>query len=78
MLVLSGEVDKTRSALSELRLKMGADMDLVRKDEFKVLWILDFPLLEWDEERQRYHAMHHPFTSPNVSDTENSTPNREM
>lgn len=70
MLVLSGETDPTRSALSALRLKMGTDLGLMNKDEFKVLWVLDFPLLEWDEESQRYHAMHHPFTSPNPEDLE--------
>lgn len=68
MLVLSGETDQTRSALSQLRLKLGADLELINKDEFKVVWILDFPLLEWDDETQRYHAMHHPFTSPKSSD----------
>lgn len=68
MLLLSGETDQTRSALSELRLKMGTDLDLMKKDDFKVLWVLDFPLLEWDEDSQRYHAMHHPFTSPNPAD----------
>jgi len=70
MLVLSGETGPTRSALSELRLKIGADLELKKNDEFKVLWVLDFPLLEWDEESQRYHAMHHPFTSPNPDDKE--------
>ncbi len=64
MLVLSGDKDHTRKALSELRLKMGDDLGLKNTDEFKALWVVDFPLLEWDEESQRYHAMHHPFTSP--------------
>ena len=68
MLILSGETDQTRSALSELRLKMGADLGLMKKDEFKMLWVLDFPLLEWDEDSKRYHAMHHPFTSPKPDD----------
>ena len=69
MLVLSGDAGPTRAALSELRLKMGADLNLKDKDEFKALWILDFPLLEWDGESSRYHAMHHPFTSPKPEDT---------
>lgn len=68
MLVLSGEKNATRSALSALRLKMGHDLNLINKNEFKVLWVLDFPLLEWDEETKRYHAMHHPFTSPQPED----------
>lgn len=68
MLVLSGDKIQTRSALSELRLKMGHDLGLMDKNEFKVLWVLDFPLLEWDEDSQRYHAMHHPFTSPKPDD----------
>ncbi|MBL6444876.1 aspartate--tRNA ligase [Fulvivirga sp. 29W222] len=64
MLVLSGETDHTRKALNELRLHMGNELGLRNKNEYKVLWVLNFPLLEWDEETQRYHAMHHPFTSP--------------
>ena len=63
MLVLSGEKSHTRNALNELRLKLGSDLGLRDKNVYKALWILDFPLLEWDEETQRYHAMHHPFTS---------------
>lgn len=70
LLLLSGQTDQTRSALSALRLKLGADLGLMNKNEFKVLWVLDFPLLEWDEESQRFHAMHHPFTSPNPEDLE--------
>ena len=70
LLLLSGETDKTRSALSALRLRMGTDLGLMNKNEFKVLWVLDFPLLEWDEDSQRFHAMHHPFTSPNPEDLE--------
>jgi len=73
LLVLSGETNKTRSALSALRLKLGNDLDLMNDDEYKVLWVLDFPLLEWDEESQRYHAMHHPFTSPKLEDIEKLT-----
>lgn len=64
MLVLSGDTDHTRKALNELRLHMGSELGLRNKNEYKVLWVLNFPLLEWDEETQRYHAMHHPFTSP--------------
>lgn len=68
MLVLSGETDHTRKALSELRLKLGSDLGLRSRNTFAPLWVLDFPLLEWDEESQRYHAMHHPFTSPKTED----------
>ena len=68
MLILSGDTDRTRSALSELRLKMGSELGLRDRNIFKLLWVLDFPLLEWDEEAKRYHAMHHPFTSPNPED----------
>lgn len=64
MLVLSGETDKVRKQLGELRLEMGRRLDLMKKGEFKPLWVLDFPLLEWDEDTQRFYAMHHPFTSP--------------
>lgn len=64
LLVLSGEKNQTRKALNELRLHMGNELGLREKNTYKVLWVLDFPLLEWDEETQRYHAMHHPFTSP--------------
>lgn len=68
MLVLSGDQDATRKALSELRLKLGTDLGLRPKNVFAPLWVLDFPLLEWDEETNRYHAMHHPFTSPKTED----------
>ena len=64
LLLLSGETDKTRKQLNELRLEMGRRMDLMQPDDFKPLWVVDFPLLEWDEELERFHAMHHPFTSP--------------
>jgi aspartyl-tRNA synthetase len=70
LLILSGTKDKTRSALSELRLKMGTDLGLRNKNEYKVLWVLDFPLLEWDADTNRYHAMHHPFTSPKLEDAD--------
>jgi aspartyl-tRNA synthetase len=64
MLILSGETDKVRKQLGELRLEMGRRLDLMKKGEFKPLWVLDFPLLEWDDDSQRFYAMHHPFTSP--------------
>lgn len=64
ILVLSGGLDKTRKQLGELRLHLGEEMGLRDPKIFKPLWVMDFPLLEWDEETDRYHAMHHPFTSP--------------
>jgi len=64
ILVLSGDLDKTRKQLGELRLHMGAELGLRDSKVFKPLWVMDFPLLEWDEGTERYHAMHHPFTSP--------------
>jgi aspartyl-tRNA synthetase len=69
ILILSGDnANKTRKQLSELRLEMGNRLGLRNKDTFACLWIVDFPLLEWDEETQRYYAMHHPFTSPKSED----------
>jgi len=68
MLILSGDAGKVRKQLSELRLKMGEDLGLRDRNVFKPLWVVDFPLLEWDEETNRYHAMHHPFTSPKTED----------
>ena len=68
--VLSGETDKTRKQLNELRLEMGRKMGLMKDGDFKPLWVVDFPLLEWDEESERFHAMHHPFTSPKKEDVE--------
>src|SRR5690606_31115222 len=62
--VLSGEAHKTRSQLSALRMELAERLGLRKSNEFAPLWGLDFPLLEWDEDTQRYHAMHHPFTSP--------------
>jgi aspartyl-tRNA synthetase len=70
ILILAGEVDKARKALSELRLHLGNLLGLRDKNTFSCLWVLDFPLLEWNEESQRYHAMHHPFTSPKREDLE--------
>jgi aspartyl-tRNA synthetase len=68
ILVLSGDRDKTRKALNELRLKMGEQLGLRDKNKFAALWVIDFPLLEWNEETNRWHAMHHPFTSPKRED----------
>ena len=62
--VLSGETSKTRAQLSALRMELATQLGLRKSDEFAPLWVVDFPLLEWDEETERYHAMHHPFTSP--------------
>ena len=64
ILMLSGDLDKVRNQLNELRLHMGSALGLRNPKNFKPLWVIDFPLLEWDEDSQRYHAMHHPFTSP--------------
>lgn len=64
ILILAGDRIKTQKALCELRLEMGNRLGLRNKDKFAPLWVIDFPLLEWDEETQRYYAMHHPFTSP--------------
>lgn len=68
ILVLSGDADATRKQMNELRLHMGDELGLRNPNEFKPLWVVDFPLLEWDEESERYHAMHHPFTSPKAED----------
>jgi aspartyl-tRNA synthetase len=62
--VLSGETNKVRAQLSALRMELASRLGLRKPNEFAPLWVLDFPLLEWDEETERYHAMHHPFTSP--------------
>ncbi len=70
LLVLSGDAHRTRKALSELRLHMGSELGLRDKNAFKPLWVVDFPLLEWDDATQRYYAMHHPFTSPKPEDIE--------
>ena len=66
--VVSGEAEKTRKQLNELRLELGKKLGLIKAGDFKPLWVLDFPLLEWDEEAGRFHAMHHPFTSPKKAD----------
>lgn len=68
LLILAGKADKTRKALNELRLEMGNRLGLRDKNTFAPLWVVDFPLLEWDEDNQRFHAMHHPFTSPKPED----------
>ena len=68
ILILAGNTAKTQKALSELRLEMGNRLGLRKKDEFQPLWVLDFPLVEWDEEANRWNAMHHPFTSPKKED----------
>jgi len=70
LLLLCGDLDKTRKQLNELRLHLGTELGLRDANVFKPLWVMDFPLLEWDEDSQRYHAMHHPFTSPKPEDFE--------
>ena len=66
--VMSGNTDKVRSQMNELRLHLGTELGLRDPNVFAPLWVLDFPLLEWDENSGRYHAMHHPFTSPKKED----------
>jgi len=68
LLVMAGEMDKTRTQLSALRMQMAETLGLRNPDEFAPLWVVDFPLLEWDEDSKRYHAMHHPFTAPKPED----------
>lgn len=68
LLVMAGDAMKTRKQLCELRLEMGNRLGLRDKNVFAPLWVIDFPLFEWDDETQRYYAMHHPFTSPNPDD----------
>ena len=68
ILVMAGKTDKTRTQMSALRMHLGQELGLRKSDEFAPLWVVDFPLLEWDEETARYHAMHHPFTSPKPED----------
>ncbi|MCT4636642.1 MAG: aspartate--tRNA ligase [Bacteroidales bacterium] len=70
ILVLAGDKAKTQSALCELRLHMGTELGLRDPEVFAPMWVVDFPLLEWDEDNNRYHAMHHPFTSPREEDIE--------
>ena len=66
--ILSGNTDKVRTQLSILRMELATRLGLRKPNEFAPLWVLDFPLLEWDEESNRFHAMHHPFTSPKPED----------
>ena len=68
LFILCGEDERTRKQLNELRLEMGSRLGLRRPDDFKPLWVMDFPLLEWDEDEARFFAMHHPFTSPKPDD----------
>jgi aspartyl-tRNA synthetase len=68
ILILAGSDQKTRKAMNELRLEMGTRLGLRNKDVFACLWVLDFPLLEYSEEENRYFAMHHPFTAPKPED----------
>jgi aspartyl-tRNA synthetase len=70
ILILSGETKTTRTQLSALRMELATRLGLRKSDEFAPLWITDFPLLEWDEESKRYHAMHHPFTAPKPDNLE--------
>lgn len=70
ILVLAGEEHKTHKALSELRLEMGNRLGLRDKNKFACHWVIDFPLLEWNDDTKRWHAMHHPFTSPKPEDIE--------
>ena len=68
ILLLAGDATKARKAMSELRLEIGNRLGLRNKDSYSALWVVDFPLLEWSEESKRWHAMHHPFTSPKPED----------
>ena len=68
ILILSGKANKVRPQLSALRMELGNRLGLRKPKEFAPLWVVDFPLLEWDEDSERYHAMHHPFTSPKLED----------
>jgi aspartyl-tRNA synthetase len=70
LLILAGDTNKTRKALSELRLEMANRLKLRDPNVYKPLWVIDFPLLEWDEATHRFYAMHHPFTSPKIEDIE--------
>ncbi len=70
LLIMAGEKDKTRGQLSALRMELADELGLRDPEVFAPLWVVDFPLLEWDEETQRFHAMHHPFTSPKPEDLE--------
>ena len=75
LLILAGNANKTRTQLSTLRMHLATQLGLRKPEEFAPLWVIDFPLLEWDEESSRFHAMHHPFTSPKPEDLELLTTN---
>ncbi|WP_313385687.1 aspartate--tRNA ligase [Chishuiella sp.] len=75
LLVMSGNTNKVRAQLSALRMEIAERLGLRKPEEFAPLWVVDFPLLEWDEDTERYHAMHHPFTSPKPEDMELITSN---
>ena len=68
--ILAGPKPSVLEQLGHLRLMVGEEFDLINKEAFNLLWVTDFPLLEWDEESRRYHAMHHPFTSPKAEELE--------
>jgi len=68
MIFVADKSKVVNDTLAQLRLLIGNRLNLINKDEFKFLWVLDFPLLEWDKEEKRYVAMHHPFTSPMIED----------
>lgn len=78
ILILAGAEERTRKAISELRLEMGKRLGYRKEDEFKLLWVLDFPLFEYDEEGNRWVARHHPFTSPKPSDIETMISNNPV
>lgn len=78
VLILAGNEERTRKAISELRLEMGKRLGLRKDNEFKLLWVLDFPLFEYDEEGNRWVARHHPFTSPKPSNIETMISNNPV
>jgi aspartyl-tRNA synthetase len=78
ILILAGAEERTRKAMSELRLELGERLSLRKKDEFKLLWVLDFPLFEYAEEENRWVARHHPFTSPKPSQIETMIQNNPV
>ncbi len=77
LLIMAGKKNATRKALSSLRLYLGDKLNLRDPKKFSPLWVLDFPLLEWDNETKRYYAMHHPFTAPKSKDIKNLETNPE-
>jgi aspartyl-tRNA synthetase len=78
ILILAGAEERTRKAISELRLELGERLGFRKKDEFKLLWVFDFPLFEYDEEGNRWVARHHPFTSPKPSQIEEMISNNPV